>query len=182
MGWLFWLSPANIANMSRGGSKPGERRGGRLKGSLNIKTRERLEREKIAEQVATEIGASATGIAFHKAIEGRRLAKDEIKEAIPIIKGIVAHYQQQVSALNPETGSLVIQPEADLGDLKDWMRLFVDTCFKLATYESPTFKAIVLAEVPQPGDDAKMIDLQSKREPEKATETYLRLIRSSQAA
>jgi hypothetical protein len=167
------------------GTTGGFRQGaGRPKGVKNKATLERLEREKRAEKIAAEIGmpVAATSIAFQRALEGRKLAKDEIKEAIPIIKGIVAHYQQQVSEQNPETGRLVIQPEADLGDLKDWLRLFVDTCFKLATYESPTFKAIVLAEVPQPGDDAKMIDLQSKREPEKATETYLRLIRSSQAA
>ena len=37
----FWLFMAIIANINRGGSKPGERRGGRKKGSLNKATIER---------------------------------------------------------------------------------------------------------------------------------------------
>jgi hypothetical protein len=161
---------------------------GRPKGSKNKATLERIAREKIAEQVATEIGipAPVASIALQRAIEGRRLAKDEIKEAIPMIKEIVEFCKQQASAQNPKTGKLAINPEADLSDLKDWLRLFVDTCFKLAAFESPTFKAIAVAEVPQmgaqPADPGKVLDLQAERDPQSADQTYLRLVKAPRDA
>jgi Na+-transporting methylmalonyl-CoA/oxaloacetate decarboxylase gamma subunit len=137
--------------MPKGGSKPGERRGGRKRGIPNKATIERLLRGKIAEQVAEEIGApgTAVAIALEKAASGRRLAKDELEEVVPIIKGIVAHHQQQVTSQDPATGRLVITPQADLSDLKGWLQLFVDTCFKLADFQSPKFRAIVVAAAPQ---------------------------------
>ncbi len=123
----------------------GKKTGGRQKGSLNKATRERLDRARAVEQVAAEIGkpGSVTAIALHKALEGRRLAKDEIAEVVPIIKGIVEHYQRKSTAINKKTGLLVVK--GDPSDFKEWLRLFVDTCFKLADFQSPKFRAIMVS-------------------------------------
>ena len=134
------------------GARPGERRGGRLKGSLNKTTREKLAKANIAEQIAEQIGTpgSATAVALQKAMAGRKLAREEVEEIVPIIKGVVAHVQRQVMVQNA-TGAVEIAKGSDLGELKDWLRLFVDTCLKLAEFQSPKFRAVMVAAA-APGD------------------------------
>ena len=139
----------------RGGSRPGS---GRPKGVPNKATIERIARAKITEQIAAEIGApgSATAVAMHKAMEGRRLAKDELEEVVPIIKGVVAHYQRQSMVLDPKTGKPAIR--GDLSDFKEWLRLFVDTCFKLADFQSSKFRAVIVSAPSQQQTDPRQID------------------------
>jgi hypothetical protein len=134
----------------------GKKTGGRQKGSLNKTTHERLERARIVEQVAAEIGApaSVTSVVLHKAMEGHKLAKDELVEIVPIIKGVVAHYQRASTVVDKKTGKLRIK--GDLSDFKEWLRLFVDTCFKLADFQSPKFRAIVVAAAPN--DQQRQVD------------------------
>ena len=129
----------------RGGSKPGERRGGRRKGSLNFATRERLAREKMAEELAVQIGApeSATAIALHKAMEGRKLAKDDVADVVPIIKGIVEHYQRKSTAIHKKTGLLFVK--GDPSDLKEWLQLLVNTLFKLAEFQSAKPRVLMVS-------------------------------------
>jgi hypothetical protein len=60
--------------MSGGGSKPGERRGGRKKGSLNLATRERA--------------AIAAGTVLEAKTAGRQLAKDVLSDFTEIFKSM----------------------------------------------------------------------------------------------
>ena len=133
----------------------GKKTGGRQKGSLNKTTLERLERARVIEQVAAEVGGlgtvKATAVALHKAMEGHRLAKDELVEVIPVIKDIVAHYQRKSTAISKKTGLLVVK--GDPSDFKEWLRLLVDTCFKLADFQSPKFRAIMVSA---PGEQESM--------------------------
>jgi hypothetical protein len=64
----FWLFMAIIANMNRGGSKPGERRGGRKKGSLNKAT---IERALMAEREVANANETR-----------QKLAKDHLEELV----------------------------------------------------------------------------------------------------
>jgi hypothetical protein len=65
--------------MSGGGSKPGERRGGRKKGSLNLATRERA--------------AIAAGTVLEAKTAGRQLAKDVLSDFTEIFKSMAVRYQ-----------------------------------------------------------------------------------------
>jgi hypothetical protein len=130
------------------GARPGERRGGRVKGVPNRTTVEKLEQARIAEQIAKAVGAQngASSTAAKKILSSQKLAKDELAEVIPIIKSIVAHFQRQAMRATPEGGLEIV---GDLGDFKEWLKLFIDTSFKLADFQSPRFRAIV-ADVPAP--------------------------------
>ena len=130
------------------GARPGERRGGRVKGVPNRTSIEKLEQARIAEQIAEAVGAPkrATSTVIKKVLGNHKLAKDELVEVIPIIKGVVAHFQRQAMRATPEGGLEIV---GDLGDFKEWLKLFIDTSFKLADFQSPRFRAIV-ADVPAP--------------------------------
>jgi hypothetical protein len=121
----------------------------------------------IVEQIAEEVGASkaVTGAVVQRVFIGHRLAKDELVEVLPIIKGIVAFYQQRVMGRAPD-GTLMMLDGADaaLAEFKEWLRLFIDTGFKLAEFQSPRFRAIMATvhhDLQQPGgfDPAKVTRL-----------------------
>jgi len=123
----------------------------------------------IVEQIAEEVGASkaVTGAVVQRVFIGHRLAKDELVEVLPIVKGIVAHYQQRVTAKAPD-GTLMMLDGPNVADalaeFKEWLRLFIDTGFKLAEFQSPRFRAIMATvhhDLQQPGgfDPAKVTRL-----------------------
>lgn len=138
------------------GAAPGERRGGRAKGVPNKKTIEALARAKIIEQVADAMAApgTETRMAIEKVLEGKKLAKDELEEVLPIIKGVVAYYQRQALTMGQD-GKPVINGKLD--DFKEWLKIFIDTCFKLADFQSAKFKAIMVTAGPgmMGGDNAR---------------------------
>lgn len=128
------------------GARPGERRGRRSKGVPNRTTVEKLEQAHIAEQIGKELGAPKLA----KVLRNYKLAKDELVEVIPIIKGIVAHFQRRAMRTTPEGGLEIVD---DLDEYKEWLKLFIDTCFKLADFQSPKFRAILAASTAA-GDSA----------------------------
>lgn len=137
-------------------AQKGQRFGGRAKGVPNKSTIERLQREKIAEQVAADLGKPEAARAIARVMSRNRvLAKDEIEDVIPILKGIVAKFQE------PVMGAGVVLAESLKDDkgwsrFKDWLELYIETCFKLAEFQSPKYRAI--AVVANPPDPAKSND------------------------
>lgn len=141
--------------MPRGGSRPNS---GRRKGVPNKATVERLEREKITEQAAAAV-AESLGItdsvaarAIEKATRGKSLAKEELEEILPIVKGFVAYFQRQTVDLAPD-GSMIMLENGQMKEFKEWLDRYIQTCFKLADFQSPRFRAIVVAAGPTPGDN-----------------------------
>jgi hypothetical protein len=105
------------------GAKPGERRGGRLKGSKNKAT---IEREIIAEQTLARAR-----------MEGKKLGKEILEEFMIVFAGRAAHYQPRPPELPPN-------PNADEAKFLAYARLATDCAKSLAPYQSPTFRAIAV--------------------------------------
>lgn len=111
--------------MPRGGSKPGERRGGRVKGVPNKAT---MERALIAANTLVKSRAA-----------DKKLAKEVLDDFMALFAGMAAHYQptpphamQQNQYGNP-------------AEFEKYARLAVQCAKDLAPYQSPTFRAIVVA-------------------------------------
>jgi hypothetical protein len=121
--------------MSGGGSKPGERRGGRKRGSLNLATRERAA---IAARAVTEAKAS-----------GRQLAKDVLSDFTEIFKSMAVRYQPLAGNAN-----------ADEAKFEKWARLAVDCAARAAPFQSPTFRAVTVVPPDKTReDDVTVINL-----------------------
>lgn len=114
--------------MPRGASK-GERRGGRAKGTPNKAT---LERALIAEQEIERAKSS-----------GRKLAKEYLQEFLPVLAGMAAHYQPLPTGMPIPEGRAPNEAK-----FEKWFGYVLETASKLAPYESPTFRAIVVAPPP----------------------------------
>lgn len=130
--------------------------GGRTAGTPNKATQERLERERMAEQIAAAAGHAGSGAAVAKAMETNRpLARTELENLLPILKGIVAHFQRV-----PFQATTTGQPgnKSDWDTFRTWLELFINTCTKLAPYQSPTFRAIaVTSDVVDKGGAVRFI-------------------------
>lgn len=163
------------------GARPGERRGGREKGTRNKATVERLERERIAEQIAAAAGHPGAGAAVAKAMETNRpLAKTELEDVIPILKSIMAHFMNP-TIVAAKSGAPVSKAEWD--HVRTWIELFVDVCTKLAPFQSPTYRAMLVSMTPgeapaRPGDDAKVIKMLN---PVDVSREYQRIVRGKKA-
>ena len=133
----------------------GRKTGGKVKGSRNKATLERIERERIAEQIAAAAGHPGTGAAVAQAMEqNRTLARSELEEVLPIIKGIVAHFQKAPFEAT-KTGQL--GAKADWDTFRTWLELFINTCTKLAPYQSPTYRAIAMSGIVDPADKSGVV-------------------------
>lgn len=115
--------------MPRGASK-GERRGGRAKGTLNRTT---IERALLAEKELEAAKAS-----------GRKLAKEWMQEFLPVLAGMTAFYQPTFPGMQQQN------PNGSEDKFEKWYGLFLDTATKLAPFESPTFRAVMVAPPPPP--------------------------------
>jgi hypothetical protein len=116
---------------------------GRTKGALNMSTRWRLAREKeqlsgvetkIEAEVRRVVAAGLAKAELGKPSILRKLAIDELAEALPIIKGVAAHYQRQLDSGGRQAAEL----------FRLWMTLYVDACAKLAPFQSPKFSAVMI--------------------------------------
>src|SRR5439155_3654458 len=101
------------------GSQPGERRGGRQRGTLNRKT---LERQQIAAQLAANVPAHM--------VEGAAgaLAKDVLRFWMNEFDRLARHHRRR-----------------DAAKSKSYADAAIACAAKLAPFESPTFRAVVLA-------------------------------------
>lgn len=150
------------------GAKPGERRGGRARGTPNKLTiKKQREAAEIASRAITDARES-----------GKPLAKEVLDQFMQLFAGMAAHYQplpDGVSIVPPGRN-----PNPDL--FHRYADLAIDCAHKLAPYQSPTFKAIALqttAVTPeQPVEarqSAQVIDLST--DVVAAQARYMRLIK-----
>jgi hypothetical protein len=112
------------------GSRPGERRGGRSKGTPNRAT---VERAAIAARIADEVK-----------MRGQKLGKE-----------LLAKYAQVFDEMADER-----RQAGDVPGFERWARLACATAKDLAPYQSPTYRAVVIAPPhDKPGDDVRVINL-----------------------
>jgi len=122
----------------------GKKTGGRQKNTPNKATVAKMRDAKIVEQAAEEL-AKETGMpggvaqrVIAKVIENKRLAKDELEDVVPILKSIVARHQQVAYRTEPGTPGY---QDVEWERLRTWLELFIDTCVRLADFQSPKFRA-----------------------------------------
>lgn len=134
--------------MARGGSNPGERRGGRRPGSRNKAT---VERE-------LQAGVAQVVIDANPATSPIELAKDVLGKMMKIAEGAAGLFQPK----NPESGRL--EGIEDWDRFGQWLDRTIVCAKELAKYQSPQFRAILVTppppqELPRHGDGAKVIDI-----------------------
>lgn len=117
------------------GCKPGERRGGRIKGKPNKAT---IERALIAE---IEAGS------------GDKLAKERLADYARMFDAMAKFYAPVAGKPNKRGKIKIIS--GDVALFERWARLASDTWAKLAPYQSPTLRAITVVP-PPPEDDGKV--------------------------
>lgn len=118
------------------GAKPGERRGGRAKNTLNKAT---VERALIAEQEIEKAKAS-----------GRKLAKEYMQDFLPILAGMAAYYQPTFPGMTTQNRN------GNAAEFERWLRPTMEMMKMLASFESPTFRAIVVAPPPPQNKGARI--------------------------
>jgi hypothetical protein len=112
--------------MPRGGYRPNA---GRKKG---VPTKATLQKALIAERTVADARMS-----------GRKLAKEILDDFMQLFAGMAAHHQPTPpQAAQPN-------PNANEDKFEKWARLAVETAKSLANYQSPTFRAIVVAPPPE---------------------------------
>ncbi len=112
--------------MPRGGSKPGERRGGRQKGTPNRAT---VEKQLIAAQIAERTVADAR-------VEGKQLAKEVLEQFMLRFVEMAKHYEPTLPGAGEQ------QLHGDEGKFLQWAKHAIDCAKALAPYQSPTFRAV----------------------------------------
>lgn len=120
------------------GAKPGERRGGIAKGGKHKVTRER---EILAQRIADEQNMKAAGGQL------RKLGKETLEEFMIMFGGLAAAFQppgqtrEQLDAWAASKNAVMFEKYATLS---------VMAAQYLARYQSPTFRAVVIAPPPDP--------------------------------
>jgi hypothetical protein len=153
--------------MARGGSKPGQRRGGRPKGGKNKATIEREQRalEALQKQAKQPL---------------RKLAKDQLADLVPEVKGIVSRFAAAVEEKGGKPGTKGYKREL-WRELKDWIRLYGWVADLAADFESPRYRAVAVAMTPGDGKPmAPIIEHESANAEEReraANQSYLRLVK-----
>jgi hypothetical protein len=112
--------------MPRGGSKPGERRGGRQKGTPNRKT---LERRLITERMLEHPSAG---------VESGKLGRDVLAQYMCTFDELAEQYRK------------TNEPK-----FRQYAELAVACAKALAPYQSPTYRAIVVSSPRQEGNGAR---------------------------
>jgi len=120
------------------GAKPGERRGGRVKGVPNKAT---IEKALLAERAVEQAR-----------LNGKKLGKERLEELMEIFIGATAYFQPTITPGVPST-------TGDWDKFEKWARLAMECAAKLAPYQSPTFRAIVVAPPPAESDITKRFTL-----------------------
>lgn len=122
-----------------GGAKRGA---GRPKGSRNALT---IEKERLAAEIARKTVMDARQ-------QGKKLAKEILREGMEHAMGLAGKYQEQGVAPNPAA-------------FKEWLNFAMSCARSLAPYESPTFSAIAVVPPAElmtsqlPANDDKVITI-----------------------
>lgn len=166
--------------MPRGGSAPGQRRGGRKPGTPNkAKAAERALEAEAKEIIAhVEGGNPAAVMAALQARSRSFRGLDEMIELAKVLKNYVVDYQAAVAAVGGKPG--VKGFNAALWDrFKDWSEFYFGSCEKIAAFQDPKIKATFHVPAPRLGDDAKVIDegkIVRIGNPQAAARAYQRLM------
>ena len=112
-------------------AQKGQRFGGRTKGIPNKKTIE------AAEKMRRDL--------VDAKVSGRKLAKETLDDLVVVFMGMTAAYQPAPAGQ--------VKPGANEEKFEKWARLAMEAAKALAPYQSPTFRAIVVAPPPQEQDD-----------------------------
>jgi hypothetical protein len=115
--------------MPRGGSKSGERRGGRQKGTLNKRTVARVAQ---AERHFAEAKA-----------EGRKLAIDELAWLASVLREGVEHFRPHFDRTDVESENRYLR----------WATALRQVLSALALYQSATYRAVLMTQPPAAHDD-----------------------------
>jgi hypothetical protein len=135
--------------MAGKGSKPGERRGGRQKGTPNKATLER--EEKARQEIAEALKKAGTAKTVRYAI-------DEMQKALVIAEGFAGLVQP--TPIKDANGKLVKFEGGDVELFGTWFDKWF-TCIKeLAKYQTPQVKAI---EAPTPPPDPQDLERRSRK-------------------
>lgn len=134
--------------------------GGRPPGSRNKATLERIEKARIAEQMLT--GGTP-----------EKLGKQVLRDFMELFAGMAAAYQ-------PLPPGVAVPPgrHPDEARFEKYARLAVDAAAKLAEYQSPKFRAIVVHATPQqtsppPPSPDNVLEI---NDPQAAARVYMRRI------
>lgn len=156
-------------------SKGGPRHGGRTKGTPNKAT---LQKQMIADVLASAEGRALLGDAMknlQQPAKGTKRAVDVLREMMMLSGSLVALYQPK---RNEQTGAIEV---TDSQKLETYLTICARTAADLARFESPTFKAVALQEVPpapQMPAGADVIQSIGKRSQADAAAVYMRLVRN----
>jgi hypothetical protein len=145
-------------------AKPGQRFGGRTKGTPNKAT---VEKAIIAEQVTQRAQ-----------MQGRKLAKEVLDDFMTVFTGMAARVQPTYAA----DGRTLIG--GDPNEFERWAVHARDTATALAKYQSPTMRAIEVRQAPQEAPlsaGANVLDLVANKTPMDAANVYRRLIMNEPA-
>ncbi len=129
---------------TRGGAKPGERRGGRKKGTPNKATIEReraaaleLEHQALLKQAEAEAGTAKQDLLVAMA-QGRKLMKEIAFDFAHLFAGMAAFYQPT------PPGAAQPNPNENEPKFNEYARLAVQTAIAAAPFESPKLAAVML--------------------------------------
>jgi hypothetical protein len=155
--------------MPRGGSKPGERRGGRQKGTPNKFT-------------ASRAVVLPPTFAASKPLYLR--AKDELAELVSVVKGHVGQFQ--LAAVGADGSGLPGQPGHDpvkWDTFLKWMAFYRSVCDSAADFQDPRFKAIaIMAPPPSPPQTGDQRDnVVQITDPVGASRVYLNIVKGKAA-
>lgn len=118
----------------------GKKFGGRVKGTKNLET---IKKERVAAEIAARTIADAR-------IHDKPLAKEVLDTFMHLFAGMAAKHQPL-----PDGSVIPSNRKPNPVQFEKWARLAVETATKLAPYQSPTFKAIMIAPPPDPGSNDK---------------------------
>jgi hypothetical protein len=154
--------------MAGKGSKPGERRGGRQKGTPNKATREKEQRALEALQQKAKAPL-------------RKLAKDQLAELVPEIKEIVLRFKAAVEKSGGVPGTKGYKAEL-WRELREWIRVYGWAADLAADFESPRYRAIAVAMTPGDAKPAAPIiehqPADAEERERQANNAYLRLVKN----
>lgn len=160
------------------GAKPGERRGGRASGTPNKRT---LTKRFLAEILETAEGKALIGeaIKHHQPKMSGKKAIEVLDTLMNLTMGLVARHQPRPNQSGQETNVT-----ADEGKFREYLGLATTAAKELAKYQSPTFKAVAVQEVPPPPSlpDGRVSNMMEARTQQDAAAAYIRLVRNDTKA
>lgn len=181
--------------MPRGGSLPGERRGGRKAGTPNKKNVAKREQEREARQIAAQVGGDVDPVALAAAIAAAKARRfdgfDEMVELAKVLKSYVVTMKD--AAVNSGLPALPTKENPNpsfnpmLWDMfKDWWEGYASLCDRIASYQRPKMKAVAVVAPMMPGDDAKVVNPEAEvkklNQPGAATKVYMQVVKGGKAA